>query len=75
MWNTMAALHSLGHNMVDGLFVKGPCAYCGLPTIDFCPTCGVFVCRLCDTPKHWPDVGIVPDIGFVSVDARARFRR
>jgi len=53
--------------MIGGAFVKGPCAYCGLDTIDFCSECGAFVCRRCDTRRHWPAVGIVPDIGFVGI--------
>lgn len=65
-WNNSALVHSLRHNMVDGFFETGLCAYCGLSTIDFCPACGVFVCRRCDTPKHWPAVGIYPDSGFVA---------
>jgi len=77
MWPAKAAVHSLGHNMIDGLFVRGACAYCGLTTVDFCPACGVFVCRRCDTPKHWPAVGIFPDIGFIADDypLGRRFRR
>jgi hypothetical protein len=67
-WTTKAGLHSLGHNMIDGLFARGPCAYCGLDTIDFCPACGVFVCRQCDTAEHWPAVGIIPEVGFVLGD-------
>jgi hypothetical protein len=66
-WHELAALHSPRHRMSDGLFVEGPCAYCGLTTIDFCPECGIFVCRRCDTPRHWPAVGIFPDIGFTIV--------
>jgi hypothetical protein len=53
--------------MSDGLFVQGQCAYCGLTTIDFCPECQVYVCRRCDTPRHWPDVGIAVDVGFAPV--------
>ncbi len=55
----------------------GACAYCGLTTVDFCRTCGVYVCRKCDTPKHWPAVGIFPDFGFISDEYRQwrRFRR
>ncbi len=76
-WHSRAALHSLGHNMSDGLFVEGLCAYCGLTTIDFCPECGVFVCRRCDTAKHWLAVGIVPDVGFTNEYSRhaGRFRK
>jgi hypothetical protein len=76
-WHRGALLHSLRHNMMDGLFVEGQCAYCGLTTIDFCPECGIFVCRRCDTPKHWPAVGIIPDNGFApiySVYQRRRYR-
>jgi hypothetical protein len=64
-WTTKAGAHSLGHNMIDGAFERGPCAYCGLTTIDFCDACGAFVCRGCDTLRHWPDVGIIPEVGFV----------
>ena len=76
-WTTKAAVHSLGHNMIDGLFVQGSCAYCGLTTIDSCPACGVFVCRQCDRAKHWPAVGIFPEVGFVLGDdlRLPRFRR
>jgi hypothetical protein len=74
MWPAKAAVHSLVHNMADGLFVRGACAYCGLTTVDFCPECGVFVCRQCDTTKHWPAVGILPTVGFVS-DYSARWNR
>jgi hypothetical protein len=59
-----ARLHSLGHRMEDGLFIRDRCAYCGLLTVDFCPECGIFVCRRCDMLEHWPAVGIVPDVGF-----------
>jgi hypothetical protein len=64
VWQEKAALHGLGHRMVDGLFVRDRCAYCGLVTVDFCAECGVFVCRNCDVREHWPAVGIVPDVGF-----------
>jgi hypothetical protein len=60
-----ARLHALGHRMADGLFIRDRCAYCGLLTVDFCPECGIFVCRQCDTLKHWPAVGIVPDVGLL----------
>ena len=63
-WLAQAATHALRHNMEEGLFVTGACAYCGLDTIDFCPECNIFVCRRCDTREHWPAVGIVPDFGF-----------
>jgi hypothetical protein len=63
-WQSTAAAHSLRHRMDGGLFVTGTCAYCGLSTIDFCPECGIFVCRRCDTREHWPAVGIFPDVGF-----------
>jgi len=63
-WTARAMLHSLEHRMVDGLFVTGLCTYCGLSTIDFCPECGVPVCRLCDVNKHWPAVGVFPTVGF-----------
>jgi len=69
-WLQRALLHTLRHNMSDGLFVEGRCAYCGLSTIDFCPECGVFVCRRCDTPKHWPAVGIYPDVGVRPIYSR-----
>jgi hypothetical protein len=64
MYQDKARQHALGHRMVDGLFVRDTCAYCGLLTVDFCPECGIFVCRQCDIPKHWPSVGIFPDVGF-----------
>lgn len=63
-WSEKAALHSLQHRMDDGLFVTGLCTYCGLSTIDFCPECGLFVCRRCDVREHWPAVGIRPPVGF-----------
>jgi hypothetical protein len=66
MWTHKAAAHSLHHKMEGGLFVTGGCAYCGIDTIDFCPECGVFVCRGCDVREHWPAVGIVPEFGFVA---------
>jgi hypothetical protein len=59
----LAAKHSLRYEMSNGLFVEGQCAYCGLTTIDFCPECGIYVCRQCDTPRHWPAVGVIPDVG------------
>ncbi len=64
-WHSQAALHTLRHQLDEGQFVTGVCAYCGLDTIDFCPECGLFVCRRCDTLEHWPAVGIFPDVGFV----------
>lgn len=63
-WSGKAFAHSLRYKMADGLFVRGLCTYCGLPTIDFCPECGIYVCRACDTLRHWPAVGIAPDVGF-----------
>jgi hypothetical protein len=75
-WTTKAGVHSLGHNMADGIFVQGSCAWCGLTTIDFCDACGLFVCRQCDRKAHWPAVGIFPDVGFVSgPDRRVPVRR
>lgn len=62
-WHHKAEIHALEHRMVDGLFVRDRCIYCGLATIDFCPECAFFVCRRCDTLKHWPAVCIYPDIG------------
>lgn len=62
-WHQKASLHQLRHRMVDRLFVRDRCAYCGLLTVDFCPECTQFVCRRCDTLRHWPAVGIVPDLG------------
>jgi hypothetical protein len=56
--------HALGHRMLNGVFDRGACAYCGVLTLDFCPECGVFVCRGCDTSRHWPAVGIFPHVGF-----------
>jgi hypothetical protein len=72
-----AAIHSLTHRMNDGLFVSGLCTYCGATTIDYCPACGIFVCRQCDTREHWAAVGIVPDFGFAAEPYRfgGRFRR
>jgi len=76
MWPQLAALHSLRHRMDGGLFLTGQCSYCGLDTIDFCPECGLFVCRQCDRREHWPAVGIVPDVGFVPAFFRsARYDR
>jgi hypothetical protein len=60
----LAARHSLRYRMDGGLFVTGPCAYCGLDTIDFCPECGIFVCRQCDLRAHWPAVGLATDVLF-----------
>ena len=74
-WHGAAALHSLRHRLADGFFVRDRCFYCGLSTIDFCPECGVFVCRNCDVPKHWPAVGIFPDIGLRAIYAPGRWRR
>ncbi len=73
-WLEKAAQHSLGHKMSEGLFVTGACGYCGLATIDFCPQCGIFVCRRCDVPKHWPDVQIFPEVGWGQV-RRTPFRK
>lgn len=76
-WTETAARHSLRYRMEDGLFVSGLCAYCGLNTIDFCPECGLFVCRQCDIPEHWRRLGIRPDFGFVvePFDFKRRGRR
>jgi hypothetical protein len=63
-WHGKAIKHALGHRMINGLFERDACAYCGLITVDFCPECGIFVCRQCDTLRHWPDVGIFPPVGF-----------
>jgi hypothetical protein len=63
--------------MDDGVFVTGACGYCGLDTIDFCPECGIFVCRGCERREHWPAVGIVPDVGFAAprfLGGRGRWR-
>jgi hypothetical protein len=77
MWTQKAMVHSLEHRMEEGLFVSGLCSYCGLTTIDFCPACGIFVCRQCDVREHWPAVGIVPDVGFAEPFRMGgrRFRR
>jgi hypothetical protein len=64
-WLQKTAIHTLRHRMDGGVFINGPCTYCGLDTIDFCGECGIFVCRRCDTRAHWPAVGIVPEFGFV----------
>jgi hypothetical protein len=71
-WTEKAAVHTLGHRMDEGVFINGPCAYCGLDTIDFCPECGTFVCRRCDVREHWPAVGIIPDVGFAVEPFRFR---
>ncbi len=75
-WTRQAAVHSLTHRMDDGLFVTGLCAYCGLTTIDYCPACGIFVCRQCDVREHWPAAGILPTVGFAVEPYRVggRFR-
>jgi hypothetical protein len=76
MFTYKAAAHSLRHRMDDGVFITGPCAYCGIDTIEFCPECSAFVCRGCDVREHWPAVGIVPEFGFVAEPFRpGRFRR
>ncbi len=65
----LAAVHSLRYNMSDGLFVEGRCGYCRSTTIDFCPECGIYVCRRCDMTRLWPDVGVGSDGGFAPVYA------
>jgi hypothetical protein len=67
-------MHCLGHKMSEGLSVQGRCGYCGLTTIDFCDECGIYVCRRCDMPRHWPDVGVVIDSGFAPDYRRVRPR-
>ena len=41
-WTGKVVMHSLRHNMVDGLFVRNPCVYSGLNTVDFRPEWGGF---------------------------------
>ena len=48
--------HALGHRIINGLFDRGACAYCGAITLDFCPECEFFVCRnstYADTGSPW----------------------